>query len=45
MSNKPLINVDWREVLRIVMVIGIVYLMLHGKDGWGWLIFALILTY
>lgn len=30
-------------VFDIVSVLGIVFLAYNGKDGWGWLIFILIL--
>lgn len=28
----------------IIFALGAVYLALHGKEGWGWCIFASILT-
>jgi hypothetical protein len=31
-------------VLQLALVIGIVYLASCGMDGWGWLVFALIIT-
>jgi hypothetical protein len=29
---------------RVAMILGIIYLAANGMDGWGWLIFALIIT-
>jgi hypothetical protein len=31
-------------VLQLALVIGTVYLASCGMDGWGWLVFALIIT-
>ena len=33
------------NLLRAVIVAGVVILALNGRDGWGWLIFALVLTF
>lgn len=32
------------NLTRIALVFGIVFLAYHNIDGWGWLIFAFILT-
>jgi len=31
-------------LLQLALIIGIVYLASQGMDGWGWLMFALIIT-
>jgi len=31
-------------ILQLALIIGIVYLASQGMDGWGWLVFALIIT-
>lgn len=30
---------------RILSICGIIYLMANNKDGWGWLLFFLIITW
>lgn len=31
-------------VVRLACVVGAIFLMYHGKDGWGWLIFLAIMA-
>lgn len=33
------------QATSIVCALGAVWLAYHGKDGWGWLIFAAIVTH
>lgn len=35
---------DKTTILQIVLVMGIVALAALGMNGWGWLVFALLLT-
>jgi hypothetical protein len=37
-------NEKYKTILQVVLVVGIVTLASLGVDGWGWLIFALLLT-
>jgi hypothetical protein len=37
-------NFDLINLFRIALVLGIVYLAVNDKDGWGWLTFVLVLT-
>ena len=37
-------NFDKRTVLQVVLVMGIVALAALNVNGWGWLVFALLLT-
>jgi len=37
MNNVLLVLVC--QSVRIVSILGACYLMFHGRDGWGWLIF------
>lgn len=30
-------------VIPLVCVIGVIYLIIQGKDGWGWLLFVAVL--
>ncbi len=32
------------NLLRVALVAGICYLIINDKDGWGWLLFTLIIT-
>jgi hypothetical protein len=32
----------WNSAFRIILLLGIILLMIYGKDGWGWLLFILI---
>ena len=42
MSNlKGYIN--WDKVVDVVLIAGIIYLSSNDKDGWGWLVFLLLL--
>lgn len=42
MSNlKEYIN--WDKVVDVVLIAGIIYLSSNDKDGWGWLVFLLLL--
>ena len=43
MKNK-FININWMGLVRVSLVIGITILAYYDKDGWGWLIFALLCT-
>lgn len=36
-------NINWKTILQIVLVLGICYLAANNKDGWGWLVFILII--
>jgi len=35
---------DNLSIVQIALIIGIVYLASQGTLGWGWLVFALIIT-
>lgn len=35
---------DNMSIIQIALIIGIVYLASQGLDGWGWLVFALLIT-
>ena len=35
---------DNLSIIQIALIIGIVYLASQGTLGWGWLVFALIIT-
>lgn len=35
-------NSNW-DIFDLALVCGIVYLSATGKDGWGWLVFILII--
>jgi hypothetical protein len=37
-------RIDNLTIVQVALVIGITYLAAQGLDGWGWLVFALILT-
>jgi hypothetical protein len=37
-------NFDLINLFRIALVLGIVYLAVNDKDGWGWLTVVLVLT-
>jgi hypothetical protein len=38
-------KIDKLLILRIVLIFGIIFLAYHDRDGWGWLTFALFLTF
>jgi hypothetical protein len=40
-SDEPLFNL---RAFQIALVLGIVALSFFDKDGWGWLVFILLLT-
>lgn len=42
MDNSKLIIIG-NTLFNVAMVAGIVYLASQGKDGWGWLIFLLVI--
>lgn len=45
MFNKKRNMDDWRKFyIQLALIFGIMVLASQGKDGWGWLIFALLLT-
>jgi len=45
MKNISFKNGSWlRSVVQIALIIGIVALAMEGKEGWGWLTLALILS-
>jgi hypothetical protein len=35
--------IKWDKVVDIALIAGVVYLASTGKDGWGWLVFLLII--
>jgi hypothetical protein len=37
-------RLDNLTIVQVALIIGIVYLVSQGALGWGWLVFALILT-
>lgn len=37
-------NLDNRTILQIALVAGIVILAYNNIDGWGWLVFGLLIT-
>jgi hypothetical protein len=39
--NRPITNMG---IFRIALVLAIVYLSANEKEGWGWLIFILLIT-
>jgi hypothetical protein len=39
--NEKITN---KTILQIALVLGVVTLASFGVDGWGWLVFALLLT-
>jgi hypothetical protein len=40
-ENKPFWN--WSRIIDITLIVGIVLLAAIDKDGWGWLIFILLI--
>jgi hypothetical protein len=38
-------NLTWSDLTDILMLASIVFLAYHDKDGWGWLIFIMILKH
>jgi len=34
---------DWSRILDVMLIVGVVFLAAIDKDGWGWLIFVLII--
>lgn len=34
---------DWNYAIDILLICSIVYLAANNKDGWGWLLFLLII--
>lgn len=43
--NKFLEKLTWSDTFDFLLICGIVFLSYHGKDGWGWLVFILILKH
>jgi hypothetical protein len=41
--DKITFNNIMDKVFDVAAIAGIVFLSYHGKDGWGWLIFLLII--
>ena len=37
-------KIDKLFLFRAILIIGIVFLAYYDKEGWGWLVFALLLT-
>ena len=37
-------NENWGRLLQIALILGIVILSYNDKEGWGWLVFALLST-
>lgn len=35
--------IDMDDILRLIILIGILVLMYHGRDGWGWLMFLFLM--
>jgi len=35
--------INWDKAVDIALIAGIVYLASTGQDGWGWLVFVLII--
>jgi hypothetical protein len=44
-NNKTDSIIDWKNLFRMALVAGIVYLAMNDKDGWGWLTFILFITF
>jgi hypothetical protein len=40
-NNKPFWN--WSKIVDVALILGIVFLAALGKDGWGWLVFILLI--
>lgn len=36
-------KIDWDKVVDVALILGIVYLAASNKDGWGWLLFFLLI--
>jgi hypothetical protein len=32
----------WNSIFKIILLLGMIFLMIYEKDGWGWLLFILI---
>lgn len=45
MSDNKNNRIDNDTLLRLVLIAGIVTLAIIGVDGWGWLLFILVLTF
>jgi hypothetical protein len=37
-------NIQYRRILQLALLAGSVFLAYNGKDGWGWLMFFLLIT-
>jgi hypothetical protein len=40
-NNKPFWN--WSKIIDVALILGIVFLAALDKDGWGWLVFILLI--
>lgn len=38
-------KINWTPLIQLALVVGIVTLAFNDKDGWGWLVFALLCTF
>jgi len=38
------IKFNWKIILQLALLAGIVYLASENKEGWGWLVFILLIT-
>ena len=36
--------INWEKIFQIALIAGIVYLAVNNVDGWGWLVFILLIT-
>jgi len=37
-------KIEWDKLLQISIVLSIAFLMYNGIDGWGWLVFLLLIS-
>jgi len=43
MENKKESFLTWsKPIVQVLLILGIIFLAYNDKDGWGWLIFALV---
>ena len=42
MSNNN--NISTTGIIQIILILGAIYLLSTGTDGWGWLLFIFFLT-
>jgi hypothetical protein len=43
-KNKPKVPSDW-DFVDFILVLGVITLSLNHVDGWGWLIFILLIKH